>query len=189
MTNDEATLAMITALEALRIPYMVVGSFSSNAYGVARATQDADFVVQLGETKLSAVMTQLGPGFRLDPQLSFETVTGTTRAIIELVDNPFKIELFFLGEDPHAQERFRRRVRHRILGVETALPTPEDVVITKLRWSVQGKRRKDVDDVRNVIAVQAGRLDWEYILHWCDQHAPVARRNPTRAAVSLINPT
>lgn len=46
--------------------------------------------------------------------------------------------------------------------------TPEDVILQKLRWSLHGQRAKDVDDARNVIAVQADRLDWNYIHAWCD---------------------
>ena len=48
--------------------------------------------------------------------------------------------------------------------------TAEDVVVTKLRWSRQGRRQKDVDDVRNVLAVQSGKLDLDYIRQWADQH-------------------
>ena len=47
MNSDEATAAVIDALDALQIPYMMVGSFSTNFYGIVRATHDADIVVQL----------------------------------------------------------------------------------------------------------------------------------------------
>ena len=40
MTSEEATVAVIDALEALSIPYMLVGSFSSNYYGIGRSTTD-----------------------------------------------------------------------------------------------------------------------------------------------------
>lgn len=43
-------------------------------------------------------------------------------------------------------------------------------MVTKLRWSLRGQRDKDVDDVRNVLALQAGKLDLAYIRSWCDQH-------------------
>jgi len=43
MTSDTATLAVIDALESLGIAYMLVGSFSSNYYGISRSTKDADF--------------------------------------------------------------------------------------------------------------------------------------------------
>ena len=79
MNSDEAVAAVIDALERSQIPYMVVGSFSSNFYGVARATHDADFVVQLAPGAISALAKRLGPPFRMDPQTSFETVTATRR--------------------------------------------------------------------------------------------------------------
>lgn len=170
MTAEEAVQASIEALDALGVPYMLVGSFASNFYGIARSTKDADFVVALTQTSPADIARQLGPGFALDPQMPFETITGTTRFVATVVDSPFTIEFFQLSDDPHDQERFRRRQRVTIAGRETCLPTAEDVIITKLRWSRQGSRTKDRDDAMNVIAVQGARLDWGYINQWCDGH-------------------
>jgi hypothetical protein len=170
VTPEEATTAVIDALNTLAIPYMLVGSLSSSYYGIARSTQDADFVVQLGAGTLSALTARLGPRFRLDPQMSFETVTATRRYILSVVENPFKIELFLLSDDPHDQERFVRRRRQPALSRDVYLPAAEDVIVTKLRWSHYGRRTKDIDDVRNVIAVQADRIDWAYVTAWCDRH-------------------
>ncbi|MFA7236064.1 MAG: hypothetical protein WC058_04290 [Phycisphaeraceae bacterium] len=51
------------------------------------------------------------------------------------------------------------------------VPTPEDVIITKLRWSKQGRRVKDIEDVKGVLIVQTHEaLDWKYLQHWCGQH-------------------
>ena len=91
MTNDEATIAVVSALEAANLPYMVVGSLSSNAYGISRATKDADLVVIAKSSELLAIIRSLGPEFRMDPQLSLESVTGTTRSIVELPANGFSI--------------------------------------------------------------------------------------------------
>ena len=170
MTGEEATAAVIDALEALGFPYLLVGSFASNFYGIPRATQDADFVVQLERRNVRELAEQLGPRFRLDPQTSFEMVTGTTRYVLEVSEVPFQIELFLIGDDPHDQERLRRHRRVTVLGRETFLPTAEDVIIGKLRWWLQGRRRKDRDDARNVIAVQGDRIDWSYVNTWCDRH-------------------
>jgi len=170
LNGEDATLAVVDALEAMEVPYLLVGSFSSNYYGVPRSTEDADFVVHLGETRISVLIDRLGPRFRLNRQMSFETITGTTRWEVEVADIPFKIELFLLSDDLHDQERFRRRRRVHVLGRETCLPTPEDVIVTKLRWAHQGKRPKDIDDVRNVLAVQGDRLDWDYLHEWCGRH-------------------
>jgi hypothetical protein len=170
MTPQEATTAVIDALEALRIPYMLVGSLSCNYYAIPRATQDADFVVQLESGAISSLASRLGPGFQLDRQMSFETVTATKRYVLRLADGAFVIELFLLSDDEHDQERFARRRRERILDREVAIPSAEDVIVTKLRWSRQGHRTKDLDDARNVVALQADRIDWEYVTGWCDRH-------------------
>ncbi len=179
-------LAVLDALTALRIDYMLVGSFSSNLYGVARSTRDADFLVQFAGKSVSDLARRLGPEFRLDPQMPFETVTGTSRQILEVSGTPFRIELFLLSDDPYDQARFARRRQEKLLGRDAFVPSPEDVIVTKLRWSRQGRRTKDVDDVRNVIAVQAERLDWDYVHHWCDAHGTRQLLDQIRASIPPI---
>lgn len=110
MTSEAATLAVIDALESLGVPYMVVG-LSTNYYGVARSTHDADFVVHLFDVSIAELVRRAGGDLRLDPQMSFETITGTSKFVLSLPDGGFKIELFLLSDDPHDQARFGRRRR------------------------------------------------------------------------------
>lgn len=170
MTLEEAVLAVLDALEASAIPYVVVGSLSSNLYGIPRSTQDADFVVHVERDQLRDVRTRLKPPLRWDPQIRFETVIATPMQVIHVGNTGFRIELFLLTDDGHAQSRFARRVPVEVFGRRTWAPTPEDVVVTKLRWAKLAKRTKDVDDVKSVLTVQGTTLDWDYTHHWCDQH-------------------
>jgi hypothetical protein len=170
MTPGQATAAIIDALEAGDVPYMLVGSLASNFYGVPRATQDADFVVQVESGRIPAIIDRLGSSFQLERQMSFELVAATTRWFVLLAGTSFSFDLFLLSDDPHDRERFRRRRRVQILGRQAAIPTVEDMIVTKLRWSRQGQRPKDLDDVRNMIAVQGERIDWDYVTAWCTQH-------------------
>jgi hypothetical protein len=170
LNSDEATVAVIDALEALRIPYMLVGSFSTNFYGIPRSTHDADIVVQVQPGDVLALVKHLGPPFRLDPQMAFETVTATNRYVLHLDESPFSFELFLLSSDPHDQERFARRRRVRMPQCEAFVPSAEDVIIMKLRWFFATSRRKDIEDLENVIAIQGDRLDWDYVNSWCDRH-------------------
>lgn len=172
MNPEDAALDVAEALQALDVPYMLVGSLSTNRYGIPRMTRDADFVVELGDTPIQAVARKLGPRFRLEPQMSFETVTGTLRHELIVPDTQFKVELFSLSNDPHDRERFGRRRPATLLGRTVWLPTVEDVIITKLRWASIASRAKDRDDVRDVIAVQdvQGAIDWPYVYTWCDRH-------------------
>lgn len=183
MTLRDAVLAAIDAMEACGFPYMLVGAFSSNVYGIDRATKDVDIVIELGEASILRLGPHLPPNIRLDPQMTFETVTMTRRFIAHIQGSPFEIEFFLVGNDPHDVERFRRRTPAPYLDRTVFLPTPEDVIITKLRWA----RPKDLDDVRNVIAVQGDEnLDWPYIHAWCAQHDTREALDRIRASIPPI---
>ncbi|MFN0056187.1 MAG: nucleotidyl transferase AbiEii/AbiGii toxin family protein [Planctomycetales bacterium] len=177
---------MAKALDSSGIPYLLAGSFSSNYYGIPRSTQDADFVIQIGDKMLSTLMSHLGPDFHLERQLLFEGVTGTTRSIVTIAGTPFKIELFRLSDDPHDQERFRRRVQQQLKQCVVYLPTAEDVLVTKLRWILRAGRNKDRDDVRDVIAVRSVRIDWNYVHRWCDEHGTRPLLDEIRASIPPI---
>lgn len=169
--GEDAVGILLDALNALGLEYMVVGSFSSNRYGVPRATKDADFVLRVVAAERERLYAALSPSFKVDPQVSFEMVTGTWRQIIDVPEIPFTIELFELSSDPHDQSRFSRRTKLTLLSREAWLPMPEDVIIQKLRWSHGARRSKDFDDVVAVMAVQGeARLDWAYIEKWCGEH-------------------
>src|SRR5437870_6561146 len=88
------TLRVADALFASGIAYLITGSFASNYYGIPRSTKDADFVIQLGGALGEEFGQRLGGEFILDPQLSFETVTGTYRQYVRHRRSRFKIELF-----------------------------------------------------------------------------------------------
>jgi hypothetical protein len=186
VTGDEATSHLIGALNASGIPYMLVGSLSSNLWGIPRSTQDADVVLDFGSHSLNDLANLLGRQFKVDPQISFETVTGTNRNIVAVRGTKFKIELFRLSDDAHDLERFRRREPATFLGRDAFVATAEDVIITKLRWAQGGKRSKDVDDVQNVIAVQANHIDWDYVNQWCDRHGTRSLLDEIRASIPLI---
>ena len=172
MNSEQAVAQVISCLEELGIEYMLVGAMSCNVYGVPRASAAADLVIDLGERNLLDCISKLGPDFKLDPQLSFEIFTGSHRNLIHFLPTGFDIELFRLSNDPHHRVRFGRRVKialpelDRVAYVQTA----EDLIIQKLRWA----RRKDLDDIVNVLTVSANGLDWKYINEWTEQHGTTA---------------
>ncbi len=168
-SSYEALLEVLEALQALDVPYMLVGSFSSNYYSYPRASNDADIVLQYSAGVLGRIRQRLDDNYLLDRQSSFETITGSVRNVLTFKPTKFDIELFRLSDDGHHQQRFSRRraVEVPVLGASAVLPSPEDVIIQKLRW----QREKDIDDARKVMQVQFARLDWDYIRRWTDEHS------------------
>lgn len=183
MSLRQGVARVITVLNDLSIPYMVVGSFSTNFYGIPRSTQDADFVAELAPDDFLRLAGRLGDDFRPDPQMGFETVTGTSRYLL-LGPRSFVFEFFLLSEDLHDRARFARRRKVVLEGCETWIPTAEDAIVTKLRWAGHAGREKDLEDVRNVIRVRGAQLDWPYVEQWCQQHGTLSLLEKVRAAAA-----
>jgi len=133
MTIDDVALRVSAALDKAGVPFILVGSFSSNYYGIPRSTKDSDFVVKLSTHMNEEFARTLGPEFEAEPKLSFETNTGTQRQEFRVAGTMFKVEIFLLSTDPHDQERFRRRKAVTVGHRQVFLPTAEDVIIWKLR--------------------------------------------------------
>ena len=167
MTSEALLVVAFDALSAVGVPFMVSGALASNFYGVPRATQDADIVIDYKLLPLDALADRLRHDFDVDPQPGFESVTGSLRLVARARHTPFDVELFGLTDDRHDQTRFARRRFVDVLGRTVAVPTAEDVIINKLRWFSIAKRRKDFEDARNVIALHHAGLDWPDIRQWC----------------------
>ncbi len=175
---------LIAGLNAARIDHMLVGSFARNFYAEPRSTNDADVVLSIPGGSLRALLDILGPEFQLEEQMTFETNTGTMRSKLAHVSSGFTIEMFFLSDDTFDQKRFNRRRSIQYEGIPTFILTAEDVIITKLRWA----RRKDHDDVRDVIAVQGdAALDWNYIHQWAAIHDTRAQLDEIRATIPPLD--
>lgn len=179
--EKQLVITLIEALEAEAVPHMLAGSFASMVYGIPRSTKDVDFVVELEEPRFSRLIARLIPDFELDPQQYLETSTWTRRYILKARRSAFKVEFFLRSEDPHhlSQWSRRRTVFNSIVQHHVTMPTPEDVIVQKIRWG----RPQDRIDAENVMDVQMDKLDWPYIEHWCDVHGTRKLLEEIRASI------
>lgn len=185
MNAPDAAAAVISALNALGVPHMVVGSLSVNVYGIVRATKDADLVIEAGHASIHQIASQLGKPFVLDPQMQFERITGTTKYNFSIEGSPLTVELFLLSNDEHDRERFRRRIRLPGSNPETCVPTVEDVLVMKLRWLHLANRSKDEGDIVTILQVRANEFDWPYVESWCDRHGTRATLDRVRRSARV----
>jgi len=183
---ERITKAVINVLEDTGVAYMLVGSFSSNMYGIPRSTKDADFVIDVVDrTVMPKLMKSLDTLLEFDPQTSFEGIGGSIRhEAVARTSFPFRVEFFERSNDDFAMARFERRVRFfsSVFGREVWIPTPEDVVVQKLRWG----RTKDLNDARDVMAVQGSSLNHTYIEDWCRKLGRLEVYQQVRATVPNI---
>lgn len=185
VTGNEALLALIDVLNGLDAPYMVVGSYSSNFYGIPRSTKDADLVFQFDSRSLAEIEKRLPAGLSFDQQSTFEMVTATRKEVIIIEDSDFQIELFHLSSDEFDQTRFQHREKVSFVnGLSAWMPRMEDVVVQKLRWAKGGGRSKDFDDVVSILSVQK-EVNFPYISGWCEKHGTLEVLAKARAEAGV----
>src|SRR5437016_14529177 len=126
-SSTEIVVRVAAALDKYSVPYFLAGGYSVSQYGIPRSTKDADFVLQLNSALGQDFIRALGEPFEMEPQLSFETNTGTYRQILRCKGSPFTVDLVRLSNDPHDEERFKRRRQADLYGRTFWFPTPEAV--------------------------------------------------------------
>ncbi len=176
MTIQELAILVFETAERIGVEFMAVGAFAAGAYGVPRSTRDVDILVSVNVAGgVEALINSLSHAVEFDRQVVFDTLTWGRRLVGKTRSSPpYKVELFEMFDDPFVQSEFSRRskVFVPILNRTTWLPTAEDVIVQKLRWG----RSKDLDDARDVLAVQGTEtLDMPYIESWCAKHGTASR--------------
>jgi hypothetical protein len=185
---EELAILVIQAAEEERVEFMAVGAIAAGTYGVPRSTRDVDLLVSIDvPSNVASLIHRLSSFVEFDPQVTFDTLIWGRRHVGRYLGAPpFKVELFETFDDPFVVSEFSRR--HRvyvpILQRETWLPTPEDVIVQKLRWG----RSKDLDDARDVLAVQGPEtLDMPYIENWCSTHGTLPRLHDALAGIPPLD--
>ena len=164
---------MLGTLDRLELQYVVTGSAASSVHGLWRATGDVDVVVRLLPEDIDPLAKELGAEFYIDEGEARASIeTGRSFNVIHF-ESAFKFDIFPLKNDRYQQEQFARRRFESadVFGespVELAVCSPEDVILSKLRWYRQGGEvsEQQWNDVLGVIAVQGERLDLDYMREW-----------------------
>ena len=111
------------------------GRFSTNFYGIRASHAGCGLCRAIGTGRRSAVGQRLGPAFPLE---SADVVRDRDRhAPLRVADGrqTFTCRTLLAERRCPRPERFARRRRERILNRDVFVPTVEDVIVTKLRWS------------------------------------------------------
>ncbi|MBX3188149.1 MAG: nucleotidyltransferase [Labilithrix sp.] len=74
----------------------------------------------------------------------------------------------FVSKSDYDRECLRRAIEVEVDGTEVRVVTVEDLLIHKMIKLRSDRRRilQDLADVRAVVDVQRGRLDWSYVEKW-----------------------
>lgn len=184
---------MVDVFDREGISYVIGGSFASSSYGDFRATQDVDFVADVREEHIPALMAALQADCYIDDEMIRDAIQSVSSFNIIHLPTMYKADVFVKKPDEWADEEFRRR---RTLNIEfdgTTFPvfvvSPEDIILQKLNWYRLGGGVSDRqwNDIRGVLKTQDSNLDKEYLKKWAAviHVTDLLERACTDAAITL----
>jgi hypothetical protein len=155
-------------LEELSIPYLVTGSVATIAYGEPRFTNDIDVVVRLHRGQVEPLCAAFpGDEFYVSTDAVYEAVEHKSQFNILYPRTGLKVDVMVADESEFNMARFSRTRRLETApAVDICFASPEDVIIKKLQFYLEGGSEKHLRDIAGVIKVVGEDLDHAYIEHW-----------------------
>jgi hypothetical protein len=167
MIDAGAFRGILAALEPAEIAYMLTGSFASAFYGVTRATQDIDFVVDATSDQLTGFVQHLsGDQYYVDLDAALEALHHESMFNVVDMQSGWKIDLIIRKSRPFSLREFERRRRAEIQGTGFFVATIEDLMISKLEWAKLGSSRRQIADAAALLKLHDQTLDHAYIEKW-----------------------
>jgi len=166
LTEKELLIDCLQRLNRVGIPYMLTGSMVSNFWGIPRSTHDLDFVIQLPEASIPALLAE----FESDLMLDEESVRNAFKPPYQFnaidLRSALKVDFWILQPQPFEQEMFNHRMRVKLFDEYAWICTAEDVILHKLHWHSISPSDRQTGDAAGVVAVQGDKLDRPYLEKW-----------------------
>ena len=166
MSEELDVLKMVVQrLDSAGLPYMVTGSIATNFYARPRMTRDIDIVIDLNPSGADRIGELFEGDFYVDREEVRRAVSQ--RSVFNIIHNEFIIKVDFVikKEAEYRQLEFQRRKRITIEDVPVAIVTPEDLILSKLKWAQESHSEVQLGDVRNLIE-SVDTLDKPYLEEW-----------------------
>lgn len=164
MTHDDFLRRLVEHLETAGIPYMVVGSIASSAYGEPRSTHHVDVVIDPAPAELDRFLQEVGVGCYVSVSAAQEALRR--RDMFNVVDyaSGSKADLILRKSRSFNISEFARR-RLSEAG-DFVIASPEDVILSKLEWSKLGESDRQFRDASQVYALSKVSLEESHLDHW-----------------------
>jgi hypothetical protein len=161
----------VATLEALGVPYVVVGSWGSGIYGEPRFTRDIDIVLDLQQSAIEAFCSAFPDS---DYYLSADSVRDAIARRFQFnVLHPAtgnKIDFIMTGAGAWSAGQLKR-ARTVVVGTAEAafsanIAAPEDVIIGKLWYYSAGGGDRHLRDIAGILRVTGAGVDRAEVERW-----------------------
>ena len=177
MDFQELLLKVAKILQDLKIPYAVTGGYAVSIWGRLRSTYDIDIVIEIFDTQIKTLHQAL----REISKLIY--VDDGTKKWFNFIhgESGIKVDFFIVSEEDKVSKlELERRVPQIIENQTVYFVSPEDLILSKLRWYKEGESFKQLEDINSIFKIQK-KLDLDYL----KKQAKV--QSTTKILKSLLN--
>lgn len=158
----------IEKMNALRIEYMVTGSYAMSAYGEIRMTKDIDVVIELTLKDVSVFFERFKEKYYVNDESIRRAINRGS--MFNLVNNEHggKIDCIIQKDTEFARSCFLRRYKVAVADIEFWNITREDLIVSKLLWAKDTNSEMQIRDIANLTSTgfDTGYVD-KWIEHLC----------------------
>lgn len=155
-------------LDRLGVPYLVVGSIASTAYGEARFTQDIDIVAAFEPRHVAGLLAAFpAPEFYLSEASVRDAIRTSFQFNVIHPASGNKIDFILPRTGAWATARMARRRPVRLLPDRDVMTAaPEDVIVGKLWYYSEGGGDRHLRDIAGILRVTGDGVDRGEVERW-----------------------
>jgi hypothetical protein len=165
-------------LDGLGIKYCVTGGYAVSIWGRPRSTFDVDVVIQMrpeGIKALASSLRQLSKAGYIEEETAREAVSKGGEFNFIHPESGIKIDFWAIKEnDVIGENELRRRVARIVGGREIYFISPEDLILSKLRWFKESDSSRHLEDIQSIVTIQGDSLDRAYLREWSQKQSTAA---------------
>lgn len=153
-------------LEKLKIPYIVTGGIAVLVWERPRFTADIDIVVDLKLENIEILAKTLllfGKANYIDKKIMKEALKHGGEFNFIHGETGIKVGFWVLERIPFELSRIKRRVAKNVLGKKVYFTSPEDLILSKLRWYQQSQSSRHIEDIESILKISGKKLDRNYL--------------------------
>lgn len=158
-------------LDLIGINYVIGGSIASSLYGKVRFTQGVDMTVEPFEGRDDQFFRLVKSDFYISRDAMQQALRQRSSFNVIHLESAFKIDVFIQKDTEFERQLLTRRKFMKLSQRSKkafSIVSAEDIILLKLRWYQPAgcSSERQWDDVLGILAVQAGKLDFEFLRKW-----------------------
>jgi len=166
MTPEELLIEVAKILEKLNISYCITGGFAVSVWGKPRATFDIDIVVQLKQAqsfKLISLLRSLSGAGYIDEEAVEKAIRQEGEFNFIHPETGLKVDFWVITKNPVGLKEIKRAIPQTFNGQVIYFISPEDLLLSKLRWYKLSRSDKHLEDARSILKMMDEKIDKHYI--------------------------